>query len=73
MTDNPLTLNAKPHIAWTDQPFIDYLNAVDEQFEARQGHTSAQEHLEFIAEHHELGISPEICADTIVTENLWPD
>ena len=73
MTDNPLSHNHLPPSDWTEQPFIDYLNAVDEHLEARHGHTSAQDHLGFIADHHELGIAPELCAETIVNENLWPE
>lgn len=45
-----------------DQPFLDYLNAVDAHLEALCGRTSAQSDMALIAASQEDGVSPESCA-----------
>jgi hypothetical protein len=47
------------------QPFIDYLNAVDDQLEARFGKTSDQRDLERIAQAQEAGDPPKACAEEL--------
>ncbi len=47
------------------QPFIDYLNAVDDLLERRYGVTSDDTGLEIIAASQEALLTPEECAEQI--------
>ena len=49
-----------------NQPFIDYLNAVDDLIEARIGETSGQADMDEIAGAQEAGHSPADCAEAII-------
>jgi hypothetical protein len=50
---------------WTQTPFIDYLNAVDDLIEARIGNTTTQRDSERIAAAQEAGDTPQQCAQAL--------
>lgn len=51
---------------WFEQPYIEYLNAVDNVLEKRSGTTSLQEELSFIAESQEMNLRPNETAKEIL-------
>lgn len=54
---------------WTNRPFIDYLNAVDDILERRYGVTSSDTGLEIIANSQESRQTPRRCADEISNQH----
>jgi hypothetical protein len=52
--------------AENDQPFLDYLNAVDARLEARTGELTEQRDIDAVAACQEAGDSPEDCARELV-------
>lgn len=47
---------------WTEKPFIDYLNAVDEALESRFGKVTDHRDIDQVAAAQEAGDTPEVCA-----------
>lgn len=50
---------------WTELPFIDYLNAVDDLLEERYGITSKDTNMDLIATCQEAGEEPQECVAQI--------
>lgn len=52
-----------------DQPFIDYIDAVDQELERRFGITSHQGQMDAIAGAQEDGLSPNECVASLTAES----
>ncbi len=62
--------NENPQKDWWNQPYIDYLNAVDDLLEDITGNTSTQEDMADIAAAQEAGDTPAQFVQFYLTEHL---
>ena len=57
---------------WNEEPFIDYLNAVDDLLEQMYGLTTSDAGADAAAAAQEEGWTPEECVDLLMEEHMHP-